>query len=51
MHWRWQPLTIEIEKSDFKKFHPSGMLGAKLKTAEDLMITKNKLPLITKMNL
>ena len=33
-------------KLDFKKFHPSGMLGAKLKTAEDLMITKSKLPLI-----
>ena len=27
-------------KLDFKKFHPSGSLGAKLKTVEDLM-TKN----------
>ena len=25
-------------KLDFKKFHPSGSLGAKLKTAEDLML-------------
>ena len=35
-----------ISKKDFKKFHPSGSLGAKLKTVEDLMITKNKIPFI-----
>ena len=29
-------------KLDFKKFHPSGSLGSKLKTVEDLMITGNK---------
>ena len=36
----------KISKKDFKKFHPSGSLGAKLKTVEDLMITKNKIPFI-----
>ena len=35
-----------FSKLDFKKFHPSGTLGAKLKTAEDLMVKKNKIPLI-----
>jgi arabinose-5-phosphate isomerase len=33
-------------KLDFKKFHPSGNLGNKLKTAGDLMLTKNKIPII-----
>ena len=33
-------------KLDFKKFHPSGSLGNKLKTAKDLMLTKNKIPLV-----
>ena len=28
-------------KLDFKKFHPSGSLGAQLKTVEDLMVTGN----------
>ena len=31
---------------DFKKYHPLGSLGNKLKTAGDLMLTKNKIPLI-----
>ena len=31
-------------KLDFKKFHPSGALGKKLKTAGDLMLTGNKIP-------
>ena len=35
-----------ISKKDFKKFHPSGSLGAKLKTVEDLMLTKDKIPFI-----
>ena len=35
-----------ISKKDFKKFHPSGSLGAKLQTVEDLMLTKNKIPFI-----
>ena len=33
-------------KLDFKKFHPSGNLGNKLKTVDDLMITKDKIPFI-----
>ena len=36
----------KISKKDFKKFHPSGSLGAKLKTVEDLMLTKNRIPFI-----
>ena len=35
-----------ISKKDFKKFHPSGSLGAKLKTVEDLMFIKEKIPFI-----
>lgn len=31
---------------DFKKYHPLGALGNKLKTASDLMLTKNKIPFI-----
>ena len=34
-------------KLDFKKFHPSGSLGAQLKTVEDLMVTGNKIPFIS----
>ena len=33
-------------KLDFKKIHPSGNLGNKLKTVEDLMLVKNKIPFI-----
>ena len=33
-------------KFDFKKFHPSGNLGNKLKTAGDLMLIKNKIPFV-----
>jgi arabinose-5-phosphate isomerase len=36
----------KISKKDFKKFHPSGNLGAKLRTVEELMITGNKIPFI-----
>ena len=38
-------------KLDFKKFHPSGMLGTKLKTVEDLMFAKNKIPFINENEL
>jgi arabinose-5-phosphate isomerase len=31
---------------NFKKFHPSGTLGDKLKTVEDLMLTGKKIPFI-----
>ena len=40
-------------KLDFKKLHPAGSLGAKLKTVEDIMITGNKIPFVSenlKMN-
>ena len=33
-------------KLDFKKIHPSGNLGSKLKTVEDLMLVKNKIPFV-----
>ena len=33
-------------KLDFKKFHPAGNLGNKLKTASDIMLTKNKIPFV-----
>ena len=33
-------------KLDFKKFHPSGNLGHKLKTAGDLMLIKSKIPFV-----
>ena len=36
----------KINNLDFKKFHPSGNLGEKLKTVEDLMLTKEKVPFI-----
>ena len=36
-----------ISKKDFKKFHPSGNLGAKLKTVEDIMLIKEKVPFIS----
>tara|TARA_B100000902_G_scaffold64970_1_gene71510 strand:+ start:659 stop:1630 length:972 start_codon:yes stop_codon:yes gene_type:complete len=36
----------KISKKDFKKYHPSGSLGTKLKTVEDLMLTGKKIPFI-----
>ena len=36
----------KFSKLDFKKFHPLGSLGNKLKTAGDLMLTKSKIPFI-----
>ena len=38
--------TKNFGKLDFKKFHPAGNLANKLKTASDLMLTKNKIPLV-----
>ena len=35
-----------FNRYDFSRLHPSGSLGAQLKTAEDLMITGNKIPFI-----
>ena len=43
----------KFNKSDFKKIHPAGSLGAQLMTVEDIMLTGKKIPLIsenTKMN-
>ena len=36
----------KFDKLDFKKFHPSGSLGTKLKTVEDLMLIKNNIPFV-----
>jgi len=33
-------------KLDFKKFHPAGNLGKKLKTASDVMLIKNRIPFV-----
>ena len=33
-------------KLDFKKLHPSGSLGAQLKTVDDIMITGGKIPFV-----
>jgi len=33
-------------KIDFKKIHPAGSLGAKLKTVEDVMVKGNKIPFV-----
>ena len=37
----------KFSKLDFKKIHPSGNLGTKLKTVEDLMLVKNKIPFVS----
>jgi len=37
----------KVTKLDFKKFHPAGTLGNKLKTVEDLMLTKKKIPFVS----
>jgi len=36
----------KFDKSDFKKIHPAGSLGAKLKTVEDIMLTGEKIPFV-----
>ena len=36
----------DINKKDFKRFHPSGNLGAQLRTVEELMIIGNKIPFV-----
>ena len=38
-------------KLDFKKFHPAGNLGKKLKTASDVMLTKKKIPFVNENEL
>ena len=36
----------KFSNMDFKKLHPSGSLGAQLKTVEDIMITGSKIPFV-----
>ena len=36
----------KFSKLDFKKIHPSGNLGAQLKTVQDIMLTGNKIPFV-----
>ena len=36
----------KFNKQNFKEFHPSGTLGTKLKTVEDIMISGNGIPFI-----
>jgi arabinose-5-phosphate isomerase len=36
----------KFDRSDFKKIHPAGNLGAQLKTVEDIMLIGNKIPFI-----
>ena len=35
-----------FNRIDFKKLHPAGTLGAKLKTVEDIMLTGKKIPFV-----
>ena len=36
----------KFNKLDFKRLHPAGALGAKLKTVEDIMLTGKKIPFV-----
>ena len=36
----------KFDKTDFKKIHPAGSLGAQLKTVEDIMAIGNKIPFV-----
>ena len=36
----------KFNKMDFKKFHPSGNLGKKLRTVEDLMLKNRRIPFV-----
>ena len=36
----------KFNRVDFKKFHPSGALGTKLKTVSDLMVSKKQTPFV-----
>ena len=37
----------KFNRIDFKKLHPAGSLGAKLKTVEDIMLTGKKIPFVS----
>ena len=36
----------KFDRSDFKKIHPAGSLGAQLKAVEDIMLTGKKIPFV-----
>jgi len=36
----------KFNKQDFKRIHPAGSLGSKLKTVEDIMLTGEKIPFV-----
>ena len=36
----------KFKRTDFKKIHPAGSLGAQLRTVEDLMLTGEKIPFV-----
>ena len=36
----------KFSKLDYKKFHPAGKIGAKLRTAEDIMLTGKDIPFV-----
>ena len=36
----------KFDKSDFKKIHPAGALGAQLRTVEEIMLTGDKIPFV-----
>ena len=40
-----------FSKLDFKKFHPSGSLSNKLKTAKEIMLTNKKIPFVNENHL
>ena len=39
-------IAKKFGKLDFKKYHPSGSLGTKLRTVGDIMLTGNKIPFV-----
>ena len=39
-------IAKKFGKIEFKKYHPSGSLGTRLKTVEDIMLTGNKIPFV-----
>ena len=41
----------KINNQDFKKYHPSGSIGEKLKTVEDVMLKQKKIPFINENTL
>jgi len=40
-------IAKKFGKIDFKKYHPSGSLGIKLRTVGDIMLTGNKVPFVS----